>query len=232
MKKHIIPNIEKEILTLLKKKDYLPITQIKNSLSLASRKYLGITKKDQVSYILKKLKPYLKNRLKEYKTSKYKYIGFNISLNKIILKNIKQNPGISSLQLKNSLPVTNKIFLTHLSCLIKEGSIVFTLREKDHVPLLKIAELNSEYQKNTEDDRKAFKAAYDKQGMGRSFVRIHRIREELNWTYEFFNSVLIDLMRDYRIELHGGDPSVLTEKEIQDSFTDENGMLYITLTWR
>ncbi|MCI0526980.1 MAG: hypothetical protein L0Y56_05930, partial [Nitrospira sp.] len=69
-------------------------------------------------------------------------------------------------------------------------------------------------------------------GKGRGFVRIHRIRELLNWTRERFDRVLMDLMADYIIELHGGDPSILTEQEIRNSFMDENGMLYITLTWR
>jgi hypothetical protein len=41
----------------------------------------------------------------------------------------------------------------------------------------------------------------------------------------------MELMADYTIELHGGDPSIMTEQEIRDSYTDENGLLYINLTW-
>lgn len=79
--------------------------------------------------------------------------------------------------------------------------------------------------------RTVFKTAYDKVGRGQSIVRIHRIREYLNWPGERFDLMLVSLMADYTIELHGGDPSIMTEKEIRDSFTDENGVLYINLTW-
>lgn len=79
--------------------------------------------------------------------------------------------------------------------------------------------------------RAAFKAAYNKVGKGQNFVRIHRIREYLNWDREHFDNTLKELMADYTIELHGGDPSIMTEKEIKNSFTDEHGVLYINLTW-
>jgi hypothetical protein len=34
------------------------------------------------------------------------------------------------------------------------------------------------------------------------------------------------------IQLHGGDPSTMTETEIEDSYLDEKGRLRITITWR
>jgi len=38
-------------------------------------------------------------------------------------------------------------------------------------------------------------------------------------------------MAEYIVELHGGDPSSLTEDQITNSYTDKQGFLYITLTW-
>ena len=76
-----------------------------------------------------------------------------------------------------------------------------------------------------------FKDAYDRIGKGRGFVRIHRVREALGWPHETFDGLLRDLMAAYVIELHGGDPSALSENEICKSFVDENGTLYITLSW-
>jgi hypothetical protein len=67
-------------------------------------------------------------------------------------------------------------------------------------------------------------------GEGR-FVRIYRIRCKLNWSREKFDRVLTDLLADYAVEVHRGDPSILTEQEIKDSYKDENGTLYITLSW-
>ena len=76
----------------------------------------------------------------------------------------------------------------------------------------------------------AFKAAYNRIGKGRGFVRIHRMRDFLKWDREKFDRVLTALLADYAVEIHRGDPSVMTEKEIRDSYTDENGTLHITLS--
>ncbi|KPA18560.1 hypothetical protein MHK_001222 [Candidatus Magnetomorum sp. HK-1] len=79
---------------------------------------------------------------------------------------------------------------------------------------------------------KAFKAAYDKIGNGRGFVRIHKIRERLKWSQKEFEKVLKDLIHDLTIEVSGGDPSIMSEKEIEDSYIDpRTGFLFITLTW-
>ena len=43
--------------------------------------------------------------------------------------------------------------------------------------------------------------------------------------------VLRALLADYTVELHGGDPSVMTEEELRRSFTAD-GTLYIALSWR
>jgi hypothetical protein len=83
-----------------------------------------------------------------------------------------------------------------------------------------------------EDVRAAFKAAYDQAGQGRDFVRIHRLREVLQWPRERFDQVLVDLRADYTVELHGGDPSLLSPTDRRDSFQDAHGTLYLTLSWR
>ena len=63
---------------------------------------------------------------------------------------------------------------------------------------------------------------------------IYRIRRHLDWPRERFDAVLCELKRDYAIQLHGGDPSSMTEQELQDSYMDENNILYLnlTLTWK
>jgi len=39
-------------------------------------------------------------------------------------------------------------------------------------------------------------------------------------------------MGDYTVELHGGDPSLLTAADLHNSYTDEHGTLFMTLSWR
>ena len=87
-------------------------------------------------------------------------------------------------------------------------------------------------QASAEDDRLAFHAAYNIVGHRRSFVRIHRLRDALPWPRERFDGVLQALLGDYTVELHAGDPSVMTEEELRHSFTDTDGTLYIALSWR
>lgn len=237
MENNIIPDIEKQISDLLnkEKKDYLTATQIRNGLPASALKHFRLTKKSGTADVLKKLRPYFGNSLQEYQGPKYKYVGYKMPLEKIILKKIRENPGMSSFKLKNSVPVINRIFVEHLHNLIKAGTIVLTLREKDHVPLLKVTDEDkktSEIIEETLDDQAAFKAAYDFVSKGRRLVYIHQVRKQLNWPHYHFDRVLADLRKECVIELHGGDPSVMDEKEIQDSFMDEKGMLYISVSWR
>ena len=58
------------------------------------------------------------------------------------------------------------------------------------------------------------------------------LRAALGWPQARFDRVLRELMADYTVELHAGDPSLLTDTDLRDSFTDEHGMLYLTLSWR
>ncbi len=83
----------------------------------------------------------------------------------------------------------------------------------------------------THDEREAFHKTYLKIGKGKSFVRIHRIKEGLGWYDGRFYRVLEDLVHGYVVELHGGDPSELSKEELAGCYVDEQGMLYIALTW-
>ena len=76
-----------------------------------------------------------------------------------------------------------------------------------------------------------FGAAYKVLGQGRSFVRIHRLREYLDWPIAQFDGVLYLLACNGTIELHGGDTSKLSKKELADSFCD-GGTVYVCLSWR
>ncbi len=69
-------------------------------------------------------------------------------------------------------------------------------------------------------------------GEGRDFVRIHRLREYLGWTDAHFSAVLERLRAAYTIELHGGDPSVLTPEERSACYEDPSGQVFITVSWR
>jgi len=236
------PNIEDQISALLKKKnkDYLTITQIRNSLAASVLNHFGIKKqKSSVSEVLKKLKPYIGSCMWEYRGAKTVYIGFRKSFEEIILNKIREQPNISSKNLSKDLPMLKKDFISTLNKLLESGNILCTLNE-EHTVFLKISDLpvsaqnqgtKRKIRKNDSNDTSIFKTAYESVRNGGGVVRIHRIREYLDWSRERFDKTLKKLMADYTVELHGGDPSVMTEKEIKDSFTDKEGLLYINLTW-
>lgn len=80
--------------------------------------------------------------------------------------------------------------------------------------------------------RQQWRAAYKAVGKGEGFVCLHRIREALGWSRDEFDRVLETLVAGYHVELHGGDPSTLSEAEVADSYQDARGTLYLTVSWR
>lgn len=233
-------DVEQLVLALLQKqgKDYLTVKQVVAGLPSAPRKRLGLRASQPVAALLRQLTPHLGQRLHVYKGSRSSYIGRNLSPEELIVGRIRQRPGISSKQLGTQLPLMKKPYLTALNALLKTGAVVCTLRD-NHTPCLMLVgaqvplpETTSVESVESGDDRLAFKAVYDEVGQGSDFVRIHRLREALEWTRERFERVLMDLMGDYTVELHGGDPSLLTAADLHNSYTDEHGTLFMTLSWR
>lgn len=230
-------DLEQIILALLQKhgKDYLTVKQLVAGLPAASRKRLALTVTQPTTALLHKLTPYLGTRVHVYKGSRSAYIGRSMPLEELLVRAIRHKPGVSSKQLGTQLPVAKKPYMMALNALLKTGAIVCTLKE-NHMPCLTIADAHVPLPATTPEvsggDRDAFKEAYGKVGQGRDFVRIHRLREALQWPRERFDRVVMDLMTDYTVELHGGDPSRLTETDVRNSFIDERGTLYITLSWR
>lgn len=81
-------------------------------------------------------------------------------------------------------------------------------------------------------DTQRFYDAYRVIGQGRDFVRIHRIREALGWPREDFDCLLDTLAAAYHIELHGGNPGQLSPEQLEGSYCDAQGRLYLTVSWR
>jgi hypothetical protein len=230
-------DLEQIILKLLQQrgKDYLTVKQIVTGLPTAPRKRLALTTRQPTAPLLRKLTPYLGQHLQVYRGGRSTYIGRRLALEELIVRRIRQKPGVSSKQLGTQLPVAKKSYLTVLNTLLETGAVVCMLRE-NHTPCLRVAEPPVRSPATTpavpSDERSAFKAVYDTVGQGRDFVRIHRLREALQWPHARFDRVLTDLRATYTVELHGGDPSHLSETDIGNSFRDEHGALYLTLSWR
>jgi hypothetical protein len=147
---------------------------------------------------------------------------------------VQQRPGLSPKQLGLGLPLLKRTYIAALNDLLGAGTVVCTFKD-NHMPMLHLSShlpVQGAVQASAGDDRLAFHTAYRAVGHGRSFVRIHRLRDVLPWPRERFDRVLRALLMDYTVELHGGDPSVMTDEELRHSFTDADGTLYIALSWR
>jgi hypothetical protein len=180
-----------------------------------------------------------------YRGSRAIYIGQKHSPVELILHRVRQSPGISPKQLSLGLPLPKHSAIAALNTLLEAGTIICTFKDT-HLPVLHMsrhtpgatASAQGEalpqdmVQANGGNEPAAFQTAYNEVGHGRSFVRIHRLRDALPWPRERFERVLRDLVADYTIELHGGDPSVMTAEELRQSFTAADGTLYIALSWR
>jgi diguanylate cyclase (GGDEF)-like protein len=77
-----------------------------------------------------------------------------------------------------------------------------------------------------------FKAALDKVARGDYYVSIYKIRRQLNWPRDMFDDFMDHLMVEGHVLANPGNPSKLTEDQIEDCYQDEFGDLYLTVNWR
>lgn len=215
-------------------KDYVTVRQIVQGLPARVRQQLGLVKSLSTADILKKLTPLLNESLQVYHSGASVYIGRRYAPTEFILRRLQRAPRVSPKQLGLGLPMSKKDYIAALNTLLEAGTLVCTFKE-NHTPVLRLAVSALPDQTVPEtgaDDRQAFYTAYNTVGQGRSFVRIHRLREALPWSRERFDRFLLTLLAEYTVELHGGDPSLLTAEDIRQSYTSADGTLYIALSWR
>jgi len=229
--------IENEIIAALDKlgKPFITLNQVRDALPLATLKRLGLTRKSGGSQVMKALKGVVADRTRFYKGGRSHYIGLDRPLTDIIVAGIAEKPGASAGKLGGRMPMTKKEFIAHLNDLLRLRRVRAEISGSYGVLLFPEAEQPAKADAipaSADHRHRAFKQAYDTVGQGARFVRIHQIRNHLNWPREVFDAVLTDLRRDLAIQLHGGDPASLDPAALDDSYVDEKGRLRITVTWR
>jgi hypothetical protein len=236
MTPQLLPHLAQDIVHILQQrgKEYVTVRQVVASLPRRMRQQLDLTRRQSTAELLKKMTPWLGESLQVYHGSKSVYIGQKHSPAELILSKVQQSPGISPKKLGLGLPLARRHYLAALNALLETGTLVCTFKD-NHLPVLHLSRqvLPSEpAPASATNERAAFQTAYAAVGQGRSFVRIHRLRDALPWPHQRFDQVLQALVADYTVELHGGDPSVMTQEELRHSFTAADGTLYIALSWR
>jgi len=233
-------NVEQLIIKLFDDQgnDYLILKKLKKQPQI--RKLLQLTNKMENPEIKKKLLPHVEKELRVTNGYKGLYVTRNISDNDLIINSIRKNPRSLGV-LKQYFPVQTKILKKLVAQMIMAGQLCMEFSENSDAINLSINENKPEKheiisQNETDiqptNDRQQMKEAYDHVGGGRSFVRIHAMRDYLNWPRERFDKTLEQLTSELAIQLHFGDPSVLTQKQLEDSYMDDEGQVCITITWR
>lgn len=232
-------NIEEQIIRVLSRqqKDFMTMAQLLDAFPVKWLNDLNIKKKAGVSLFVKKISPHIGNKVIWYRGGRYNYIGYQMPLKEIVFNRVLQKPGLSTGQLAMRLPMIKKQFIRCLNELLDENRIRCRFNVR-YTAVFHVAVITSggddgaDAELVSAGDREAFEDACQTIGKGGSFIRIHRVRERLNWSRKRFDRILTELRNDHAIQLHGGDPAELSEQQLQDSFVDEKGRLRITLTWR
>jgi hypothetical protein len=232
-------NIEQLIIKLFddQGKDYLNLNQLKKQSQI--RKLLQLTEEMDNTKIKKTLLPHLENELRVTHGYKGLYVTRNISDADLIISSIRKKPR-SLGKLKLFFPVKTNKLMKMVAQMIMDGQLcveftetcVINLSINENKPEKHEKISQNEVDIQPTNDRQKMKKAYDHVGGGRSFVRIHAMRDYLNWPRKRFDQTLEELTRELAIQLHFGDPSVLTQKQLEDSYVDDEGQVCITITWR
>jgi hypothetical protein len=252
MDKSSLPINHAVIKVLQKEKNgYLNIKALVIGLPAEIKKILGFeknikTKDFTAKEALNRLSPYLDETVLVYPKGNFIYLSLD-SKNSMILRKLQQVKSFPTFKMlrKNVLPLLKDDFTHILNDLLLSGKVKCTFKGEN--PVLSFSEQLSiphsqsvdriEYEvvnpdKETDDDPELFQTTLSRIGKGRRMVYIYMIRRNLKWSRERFDALIRKLRTDYRIQLHGGDPSVMTENQVRDSFLDERGVLHISVSWR
>ncbi|GEM_PF-1968823 len=239
------------------KNRYLNIKALITRFSVEIKQKLGFEKnvkpKDfTAKQALARLDPYLNEKTVIYQKGNLVYISLD-SKEIMILRKLRQSKSFPTFKMlrKNVTPLLNDVFTQTLNSLLVSGQVKCTFKGDNPVLFLADPVLADHFQpaealepvepekeaflkQETQpaDDAGTFQTALNTVGKGRRLVYIYQVRQHLNWPRDRFDQQIRKLRGEYEIQLHGGDPSVMTEDQVKDSFMDEKGILHISVSWR
>jgi hypothetical protein len=204
--------------------------------------------KPTAAELAKSVAPYLGENLTLRRGGRYVYLSLRLPeeslLFRLLLKRAGKTPSA------NNTPFRKEEFVDVLNRLIAQGKI-FVRLNKDCKPLLfpahgtceaaaeaeaeKLSEKKKTIETGETEERKSiseerFENAYRELEMGKFFVRVCDIRRYLDWGREF-DRMTAELRDAGKIQLQSGDTAYFGERDIADSFIDENGFRMLTLMW-
>ena len=236
-----------------KQKTFLTATAVRSGLPASVKKKLDFIGKEKITpaETVKRLKPCLDGRFTVYRGYRNNtYIGLTRPPEFFLVEKLQRSKTEVTIgELTINLPLPKQAWQPIVNDLMSRGVIVCAFFKTDkNTPYLRLANAATDETDflpnvpktpapekksppNPALDRQAFREAYKTVGKGRSFVRIHQIREQLGWSRERFEQTLLDLLDNRFVRVNPGDNSALTAEEVENSFVGATGMLFITVTW-
>ncbi|MDR2174463.1 MAG: hypothetical protein LBO82_00820 [Synergistaceae bacterium] len=195
--------------------------------------------------------PHLGENLMLKRSGRYVYLALRQPDESLLLGILRKRAGKSPSA--NNTPFRKEEFIAVLNRLIEQGKILVRLN-KDCKPLLfpiparspeapagaekagLNANLNINQNANQEAGRESvsaerFESAYRELEGGKFFVRVCDLRRRLGWGRKEFDGTAAALRDAGKIQLQSGDTAYFSERDIADSFIDENGFRMLTLMW-
>lgn len=226
-------------------KGFFRITEVRGLLTDEERAQLKITKSSKQQQVLDALGS-LESPYSIRKKGSSSFI-LNKSLQDTLLEYIAQTSGKTIGEVAKAFPLKQVDLIKEANKLVEQGTVALQIQPKQKIELRSIelhfhldeqqsetveTENTTSSSKADSDPVQTFKDAYDQANPGSHFVKIFKIRRYLNLPREEFDALLKTLASDEYFTLNMGNPGKLTREEVQDSFQDEYGDLYITVTWR
>lgn len=216
-------------------RDFITVARLRDRLPAVALRRLELSGgRASPAHVAAAIAPLLGDRLRLYGGGRSPVVGRRRPPSAFVEAAIRRRPGISSKQLVQALPLSQRAVLDAVNELVESGKVICTLGA-GHLPKLHPAPpgggLATSAAPADGSDRAAFGAACRALARDQGLIRIHALRAYLDWPRQRFDDMLREMMAAYAIELHGGDPSALTEFQLEGAYRDPNGLLYITLTW-
>lgn len=221
------------------------VLEMRDQLTADERAQLKITKRSNQKQVLDALGTLASPYSTRQKGSSYFIL--NKSVQDTLLEYIAQTSGKTIGEIAKGFPLKQEELIKEADKLVEQGTVTLQIQPRQKIKRSSIElhfflEEQQDGETETEeavsfsqvdsDPVHAFKAAYDDIGSGRHFVKIFKIRRHLNLPREDFDNLIKSLSNKEYIMLNMGNPGKLSEEERLDSFQDEHGNLYITVTWR
>lgn len=205
---------------------FIALTKLVIKLGSEARKELGINKNNTASKIIQAINDCSENEFMFLKKGRNNYLLKPCMPEDLILNELSYTEGKSPKVIAQRMPFLKSDFIKLINELLDKGQIKTRISDKFEIKFYL-----ANHQEAKEYTLEEFRKAFDANDKGRIFVRICDIRNTLNWPREIFDNMLKDLRDKRIITLHLLELVGMTQKNIEDSFIDENNFKMGTVTW-